>query len=272
MRLLLVLLAVGLAPLAAAQTVRQPAADALPRPTAEADSLIDLVVAKAGYDRFLDRTWGSGIDVPYDLPRADNVRRHHEALVTPAWFRRQVRLRFASMATPDELRALLAWLDDPVVRRAIDQDYAAGARDLTDVETRLAAAREAGTFDARTDAAVERIVGAAGGIEKELRFHGGMNAEFILYAAEEAPPQRRPTRSQLDAFVEASIPAALAEMTPGYSLYIAARFDGFPVEDLEHYAGALEAPAGQTYLRLVVDAPIAARLDGVRLALDKARK
>ena len=270
---LLAALALGLAPLVgAAQTTARAPAD-LPRPTAEADSLIDLVIGEVGYDRFLDRTFpAGGLDVPYDLPRAANVRRHWDALVTPAWFRRQVRLRFAEATGPDELRALLVWLDDPVVRRAIERDYEAGARDLTADMARLTEARAAGTSDPRFEAAVGQIVRAAGGAEKSLRFQGMRVAEFILYAAEDAPLARRPTRAHLESLVETSIPRALAETDSEYDVVIAARFEGFPVEDLEHYAEALAAPAGQTYLRLVVDAPIAALLDGIRLSLDKARK
>ena len=72
------------------------------------------------------------------------------------------------------------------------------------------------------------------------------------------PAAERPPMDDVRAYARASVEELAPAVAEDFAVFVATRFEGFPLAELEHYARALETPAGQTYLRLVVDARSAA--------------
>ena len=258
-RLALVAL-VALAPAASAQR-------------AVADSLLSVAFEAVGYDRFLNETYGNELPlIPDDVPDRRAVEAAYAQLFTPGWHRERVRSEFLRDHDAADVRQLVAWLGDPVVRRAIAHDYAA----VTAVEAgdfdRVRGLRNRGELAPRFVEAARAVSQAAGAGAPALRALVDRAVACWVHTAEALPLESRPARADLVAQGERLVQQFRAEFAEDALVLILVRFETFPVEDLEHYAGALAEPGGQTYLRWVVDAPNRSIAEAVRLALDKSRK
>ena len=250
-------LAALLALLAAAPAAAQPA---------RADSLLERFVEAVGYDAFVTGTFSAEIDLPEGLPRAPAVREAWRAVFTADWLRARIRREFLGAADADEVQAMLDWAEDPVVRRAIAQDYGSA----------VAAARAGGAGpspagpDPQLLAAARRVSRAAGDGLPWVRYEADRTVAFLAFAlGDRLTPERR---AEMEQAADRSVRAFRAEGVEFMRQMVAVRFAGFPADDLAHYAAALETPPGRTYLRLVVDSPLRAMRAAVALALAKAER
>ncbi|MEM1116486.1 MAG: hypothetical protein AAF845_14495 [Bacteroidota bacterium] len=236
------------------------------------DSLLESAIHRVGYDRFLNRTYSPELIVPSGTPNAGRIVRAWEDVYTPRWYAQEVRTQALAAVTTDDLRALLRWLDEPVVRRAIAHDFDAAHDEDVEGWTRLAEARAAGGLDPQFEAAVTRIVEVTRGGEAALEYGIRRYEAFLLYAADSQPGATRPTRSEIEQFRRMARQQMRDVTSEDVFAMIASRFESFPLDDLVRYAELLDSPEGRTYIGLVFDAPYAANLEAVHIALEKARK
>ena len=256
MRTLVLLAALLVAPAAAAQ------------PTAPADSLLEVFIGAVGYDRF-EASWGVG-DMPYipnDVPDSERIRATWSSLLTLDWIRRQLRANYLATTSPEAVQAMIDWLDTPGVRDALAHDYAAAQRAETGRAEWARRAYAAGALGARRTAAIDRIARAAGDGLPDAQYALDTMRALVVHVAR-TEDGLTPTPEEVGFYVDGFREDIMDEAREDQRLVVAARFADYPIEGLEAYARALETAAGADYLRLVVDAVLAVRLDALRLALD----
>lgn len=238
---------------------------------AATDSLLVSIIERVGLNRFYEKDFsertspfrGSG------LPLEAELNQRWINTYTFDTFMPLLRAEFLAKSSHDDVLALAEWVEDPVVRAVIAADYSGGGLRPGGYE-RIEDALTMRRLDPRFEAAIRRIAEAAGDGAIEMRWQVEEAAAYGRYVRAFMPPRARPSDDEIEAMARDHVESDPEVWAREFLIFVGTRFEGVPMDALEHYAEALHTPAGRVYLRLVVETPNAVRVGAIQKVLDKA--